>query len=110
MCTWLAQVSDRQTRIQQASRVRHLGVVRNLPPIRKGLGRVLRFDSYSSEIAAPLSWADSHYLAEGAGEGGLISEARPNRYVRDWRGRITRKVFVTRLAMPNLQYVRCHSI
>ena len=66
----------------------HLEVKRNLPPIRKRLGRVLRFDSSSSDVAAPLSWADSHYLAEGASEGGLISEARPNRYVRDRRGRL----------------------
>ena len=37
-----------------------LEVERNLPPIRKGLGRVLRFDSFSSDVAAPLSRADTH--------------------------------------------------
>ena len=53
-----------------------------------GLGGVLRFDSSSSDVAAPLSRADSHYLVEGAREGGLIGEARLNCYVRNRRGRL----------------------
>ena len=69
-------------------RVGHLEVERNLPPIRKGLGRVLRFDSSSSDVAAPLSRADSHYSVKGAREGGLIAEARLNCYVRNRRGRL----------------------
>jgi len=67
---------------------RHLEVECNLPPIRKGLGRPFRFDSFGSDVATPLSRAESHYLAEGAREGGLIAEARLNCYVRNRRGRL----------------------
>ncbi len=52
------------------------------------LGRVLRFDSSSSEIAAPLSRTDSRYLAEGAREGGLIAKTGLNCYVRNRGGRL----------------------
>jgi hypothetical protein len=52
------------------------------------LGGILRFDSSSSDVAAPLSGADSHYLAEGARKGGLIPKARLNCYVRHRRGRL----------------------
>ena len=63
-------------RISQVRRVGHLEVERNLPPIRKGLGRFLRFNGSSRDVAAPLSWVDSHYLAEGAREGSLIAKPR----------------------------------
>jgi hypothetical protein len=89
--TWaygLTQVSDRQMGILQVSRFRHLEVERSLPLIRKRLGRVLRSDSSSSDVTAPLPRTDSHYLAEGAREGCLIAEARLNCYVRNRRGRL----------------------
>jgi hypothetical protein len=59
-----------------------------LPLIRKGLGGVLGFDRSRGDVAAPLSRADSHFLAEGAREGGLIAEAGLNGYVRNRRGRL----------------------
>jgi hypothetical protein len=58
------------------------------PRARNCSGRVLRFDSSRSDVAAPLPWADSRHLAEGAREGGLIAEARLNCYVRNRRGRL----------------------
>jgi hypothetical protein len=38
------------------------------------LGRALRFDSSSSDVATPLSRTDSRYVAESAREGGLIAK------------------------------------
>jgi hypothetical protein len=70
------------------ARRRHLEIERDLPPIRKALGRVLRLDGSGCDVATPLSRADSHYLAEGTREGGLIAEARLNCYVRNRRGRL----------------------
>jgi len=53
---------------------------------KRGLRRVLRFDSSSRDVAAPLPWGDPHFLAEGAREGGLIGKARLNCYVCNRRG------------------------
>jgi hypothetical protein len=62
--------------------------MRNRAPIPKGLGRILRFDHFSRDIAAPLSRAVSRHLAEGSREGSLIAKARLNCYFRNRLGRL----------------------